>query len=198
MTPAPQASWRPLRMSSTTLSAKPLAACGCFKGAVPRTTYLSGQVLGEGTFLSLLWFIERVAPDPIMARVPRLAAQDEARHDAFGMSHLREHISFDPSLPGVLTNAVRRRHESLRHTAGLNAEAFDALVLMAAGSWEPASLGRGHDEVAALIRSMHINRKKRLIHLGFDDSDAEARKSNSRRIPTQREARRENRPSLTA
>jgi hypothetical protein len=131
------------------------------------------SVLGEGTFLSLLWFIERFAPDPITARVCRLAAQDEARHVAFGMSHLREHISADPSLREVLTNAVRRRHESLRHTAGLNAEVFEALVLMAAGSWEPASLGRGHDEVAALIQSMHVSRKKRLIHLGFDDSEAE-------------------------
>ena len=131
------------------------------------------SVLGEGTFLSLLWFIERFAPDPVTARVCRLAAQDEARHVAFGMSHLREHINADPSLRDVLTNAVRRRHDALLHTAGLNAEVFDALVLMAAGSWEPANLGQGHDEVAALIQSMHVSRRKRLIHLGFDDSEAE-------------------------
>jgi TusA-related sulfurtransferase len=131
------------------------------------------SVLGEGTFLSLLWFIERFAPDPVTARVCRLAAQDEARHVAFGMSHLREHINADPSLRDVLTNAVRRRHDALLHTAGLNAEVFDALVLMAAGSWDPANLGQGHDEVAALIQSMHVSRRKRLIHLGFDDSEAE-------------------------
>lgn len=50
------------------------------------------SVLGEGTFLNLLWFLERVAPDPVTSAVCRLAAQDEARHVAFGMSHLREHI----------------------------------------------------------------------------------------------------------
>src|SRR5438034_3146424 len=56
------------------------------------------SVLGEGTFLSLLWFLERFAPDPVTAAVCRLAAQDEARHVAFGMAHLREHIAADPGL----------------------------------------------------------------------------------------------------
>lgn len=131
------------------------------------------SVLGEGTFLSLLWFIEQFAPDPITARVCRLAAQDEARHVAFGMSHLRAHIQAKPEVRDVLTNAVRQRHETLRHTAGLNAEVFDALVLMAAGSWEPGSLRQGHREVATLLESMHASRKKRLIQLGFDDQEAD-------------------------
>jgi hypothetical protein len=131
------------------------------------------SVLGEGTFLSLLWFIERFAPDPVTAAVCRLAAQDEARHVAFGMSHLREHLNVNPSIRELLSNAVRRRHEMLRHTAGLNAEVFDALVLMAAGSWEAVDVARGHDRVAALIQEMHGGRSKRLMHLGFTDTEAE-------------------------
>jgi hypothetical protein len=131
------------------------------------------SVLGEGTFLSLLWFIERFAPDPVTAAVCRLAAQDEARHVAFGMSHLREHLNAEPSVRGLLINAVRRRNEALRYTAGLNSEVFDALVLTAAGSWEPADLTRGHDDVAALMREMHASRRKRLVRLGFSDIDAE-------------------------
>ena len=131
------------------------------------------SVLGEGTFLSLLWFIERFAPDPVTAAVCRLAAQDEARHVAFGMSHLRDHIRAEPSLRDSLTNAVRRRHEHLRHTAGLNAEVFDALVLMAAGSWEPEDLRRGYDEVAALTQDMHMSRRQRLVHLGFNQTEAD-------------------------
>jgi len=35
--------------------------------------------LGEGTFLSLLKFIEQYAPDPVTAAVARRAGQDEAR-----------------------------------------------------------------------------------------------------------------------
>jgi hypothetical protein len=131
------------------------------------------SVLGEGTFLSLLWFMERRAPDPVTAAVCRLAAQDEARHVAFGMSHLREHIKADPSICETLSNAVRRRHESLRHTAGLNGEVFDALTLMAAGSWEHADLVRGYDEVAALTRQMHEGRRKRMARLGFSETEAD-------------------------
>jgi hypothetical protein len=56
------------------------------------------SVLGEGTFLSLLWFLEQYAPDPVTAAVCRLAAQDEARHVAFGMAHLREHIAREPQV----------------------------------------------------------------------------------------------------
>jgi len=55
---------------------------------------------------------------------------------------VREHIQNDPSIRGTLMNAVRRRHETLRHTAGLNAEVFDALVLLAAGSWEGTDIAR--------------------------------------------------------
>jgi hypothetical protein len=131
------------------------------------------SVLGEGTFLSLLWFMERSAPDPVTAAVCRLAAQDEARHVAFGMAHLREHIKADPSVCETLSNAVRRRHEALRHTAGLNAEVFDALILMAAGSWQHPDLARGYDEVSGLIRHMHEGRRKRLIRLGFNESEAD-------------------------
>ena len=131
------------------------------------------SVLGEGTFLSLLWFLERFAPDPVTAAVCRLAAQDEARHVAFGLSHLSEHIGADPSLRDVLANAVRQRHDALRHTAGLNAEVFDALVLIAAGSWTPADLMLGYDQVADLVKEMHTGRRKRLIRLGFSEAEAE-------------------------
>src|SRR5207237_7797220 len=39
------------------------------------------SVLGEGTFISLLWFIERYAPDPGTAAAARLAARACAGHD---------------------------------------------------------------------------------------------------------------------
>ncbi len=130
------------------------------------------SVLGEGTFLSLLWFIEHYAPDPVTAAVARLAAQDEARHVAFGLAHLREHIAADPALRPRLAHAVRRRHDALRHTAGLNDEVFDALLLMAAGSWEPADLRRGHRCVMALLADMDEGRRKRLLRLGFTAEEA--------------------------
>jgi hypothetical protein len=100
--------------------------------------------------------------------VTRLTAQDEARHVAFGLSHLREHIQSDSSICTRLANSVRRRHDALRHTAGLNAEVFDALILMAAGSWEHARLREGHQRVIELTRDMDEGRQRRLKKLGFN------------------------------
>jgi hypothetical protein len=130
------------------------------------------SVLGEGAFLSLLWFIERHAPDPVTAAVCRLAAQDEARHVAFGMAHLRERIAQDPGITPKLANAVRRRHNALRDTAGLNEEVFDALLLMAASSWEPADLRLGYERLMLLVREMDELRRRRMVQLGFAESEA--------------------------
>jgi hypothetical protein len=131
------------------------------------------SVLGEGTFLSLLWFIEQFAPDPVTASVVRLAAQDEARHVAFGLAHLSQHLSTDAGLRPRLADAIHRRHEALRHTAGLNAEVFDALVLMAAGSWRHDDLREGYRRVLQLTRDMDEGRRKRLMRLGFSEPEAE-------------------------
>ena len=130
------------------------------------------SVLGEGTFLSLLWFIEQYAPDPVTASVARLAGQDESRHVAFGLAHLGQHLSTDPGLRPRLAAAIRGRHEALRHTSGLNAEVFDALLLMAAGSWEHADLQQGYRRVIQLTRDMDEGRRKRLMRLGFTEPEA--------------------------
>jgi TusA-related sulfurtransferase len=130
------------------------------------------SVLGEGTFLSLLWFIERYAPDPVTAAVAKLAAQDEGRHVAFGIAHLTQHLNNDPGFRPHLADSVRRRHDALQHTAGLNAEVFDALVLLAAGSWNADDLRRGHQRVMELTQEMDEGRRKRLRRLGFSEAEA--------------------------
>jgi hypothetical protein len=132
------------------------------------------SVLGEGSFLSLLWFLRDHAPDGCTREVARLAAQDEARHVAFGLAHLGRHVQDDPSLRGRLAAAVERRHGALANTSGLNAEVFDALVLLAAGDWSPASLRRGHGAVAELVGDMDAGRRQRLLRLGFEPAHATA------------------------
>ncbi|HEY5945273.1 MAG TPA: ferritin-like domain-containing protein [Kofleriaceae bacterium] len=132
------------------------------------------SVLGEGSFLSLLWFLRDHAPDPCTREVARLSAQDEARHVAFGLAHLGRHVQEDCTLHDRLTAAIHRRHGALANTAGLNTEVFDALVLLAAGDWSPASLRRGHAAVVALVGDMDNGRRQRLIRLGFDPEQASA------------------------
>jgi hypothetical protein len=132
------------------------------------------SVLGEGSFLSLLWFLRDHAPDVCTREVARLAAQDEARHVAFGLAHLARHIEEEPALRERLAAAIERRHGALANTAGLNAEVFDALVLLAAGDWAPAALRRGHAAVVDLVREMDRGRQARLARLGFPAEQAAA------------------------
>src|SRR6185369_11228580 len=72
------------------------------------------SVLGEGSFLSLLRFLAENAPDPITAQVAKLAGQDEARHVAFGLEHLRRHVQEAPALLPRLARAIETRHRALR------------------------------------------------------------------------------------
>lgn len=131
------------------------------------------SVLGEGSFLALLHFLYDHAPDPVTREVARLAAQDEARHVAFGLAHLERHAREDPALRPRLAAAIQRRHDALRHTAGLNEDVFDALVILAAGAFAPTAVASGYERVIALEREMDAGRQRRLARLGFD-ADAAA------------------------
>jgi hypothetical protein len=130
------------------------------------------SVLGEGTFLNLLWFLEEHAPDPVTRRVAQLAAQDEARHVAFGMNHLQYQLALDETLLSRLAAAIEQRHDVLSQTAGLNEEVFDALILLAAGAWTPEALAEGFDKVQHLKEEMHTGRASRLVRLGFTQQEA--------------------------
>lgn len=130
------------------------------------------SVLGEGTFLDLLRFIADHAPDQVTADVTRLAARDEARHVAFGVAHTAHLARADQAYLGALRQAVERRHSALRDTAGLNAEVFDSLVLLAAGSWAPEAIRRGWQAVRDLQADMDEGRRRRLAFIGFPDDEA--------------------------
>ncbi len=128
------------------------------------------SVLGEGSFLALLRFIDHHGPDLVTRQVCRLAAADEARHVAFGMAHLEAEARRDPRLLERLALAVESRHDALAHTAGLNEEVFDALVLLAAGAWD--RLAEGWGAVVSLKQEMDHGRKLRLRRLGYPEDEA--------------------------
>ncbi|MFO1400842.1 MAG: ferritin-like domain-containing protein [Steroidobacteraceae bacterium] len=131
------------------------------------------SVLGEGSFVNLLGFLREHAPDPVTRAICRLAARDEARHVAFGMSHLAHRLRVQPGYLARLQVAVEQRHEELAPTAGLNEEVFDALVLLAAGSLAAPAIARGHAAVQQLKLEMAAGRRARLLHLGFDGGQAQ-------------------------
>ena len=130
------------------------------------------SVLGEGSFVDLLGFLVEHAPDPITARVAWLAMQDERRHVLFGVAHLAQQAQLEPGLRHRLRGAIERRYDVLRNTAGLNADVFDALVILAAGDWTPQAIGRGYDSVRQMERRMDEGRRRRLERLGFPADEA--------------------------
>ena len=130
------------------------------------------SVLGEGSFLNLLAFLQRHAPDPVTRRVAQLALQDEARHVAFGVGHLEHAVGADPALRERLRAAMERRHDALTDTAGLNQEVFDALVVLGAGEWSPDAIAAGWSAVQQLQAEMDDGRRRRLVRLGFPADEA--------------------------
>jgi hypothetical protein len=80
----------------------------------------------------------------------------------------------DPSLKDRLRAAIHRRHDALVDTAGLNRDVFDALVVLAAGSWAPDDVAAGYRRVQELQYAMDQGRQRRLVRLGFHPDEAAA------------------------
>jgi len=131
------------------------------------------SVLGEGTFLDLLRFVEEHAPDGCTAEIARRTRADESRHVHFGMAHVRHALASDPSLFSRLEAAVRKRAATLHDVGGVPAPLQDALTVLAAGGTEPRAIARGHEAFRALVETMHAARIKRLERAGFTEAQAE-------------------------
>ncbi|MFT5524477.1 MAG: TusA-related sulfurtransferase [Pirellulaceae bacterium] len=132
------------------------------------------SVLGEGTFVDLLTFIENHAPDEVTAEIVRRARNDETRHVHFGLVHVRHALAQDPSLYTRLEAAVRKRAVSLANVGGAPEPLQDGLTLLAAGSTHPKDVARGHESFRELLQTMHTSRVKRLEHAGFTAEQAQS------------------------
>jgi hypothetical protein len=130
------------------------------------------SVLGEGTFIDLLRFVEEHAPDEATRVIAQRTRADEARHVRFGLCHVRHAIATDPGLPMRLEDAVRRR-AAVMSAEGIPAPVQDAFTILAARGDDPASVSRGHDAFRALLETMQQNRQKRLLAAGFTDEQAQ-------------------------
>ena len=130
------------------------------------------NVLGEGTFLDLLRFIETHAPDAATAAAARLAHRDERRHVHFGISNIKRSVSIDRDVVGRLVTAAETRAAKLVSLSGLSPVLQEALTIMAARSLQPAYLSDAAADVRALMQTMERNRLRRLQACGFDTATA--------------------------
>jgi hypothetical protein len=130
------------------------------------------NVLGEGTFLDLLRFVERRAPDAATAGAARLAHRDERRHVQFGIAHVRRRLAHDPSEEEALVAAAEARAAKLTSLSGLSPLLGDSLTTMAARSRQPADVAEAASALQGLMQTMERNRIRRLRAAGFDERTA--------------------------
>ncbi|WP_135557424.1 sulfurtransferase TusA family protein [Paenibacillus cymbidii] len=132
------------------------------------------HVLGEGTFLDLLTFIEEHAPDPVTRQIVALAKIDEGRHVAYGIGHVRHIIECHSGMVQALVDAANERNEYLDAAgAGENSHLMEALAILAGGGRKPEQLKRGFALVRKLKVVMHEHRMQRLLQIGLERDTAE-------------------------
>jgi hypothetical protein len=131
------------------------------------------SVLGEGTFLDLLRFIEDHAPEPVTAEICRRARADESRHVHFGMAHMRYYLGQGPAHYEELRAAVRQRAAALPSVTEVSPRVREALAILAAGGTDADRLAGGTGRVHRLLEEMHAHRLQRLQAAGFTSDQAE-------------------------
>ena len=131
------------------------------------------HVLGEGTFLDLLAYIEEHAPDPVTADIVRKARADEGRHVAYGVAHVKRHLAKEPTLADELVAAAEERSSVLQATTGTNPPVLEALTILGGGGSSPDQIRAGTAAVRELHRSMDEYRTRRMLQIGLDRPTAE-------------------------
>lgn len=131
------------------------------------------SVLGEGTFLDLLRFIEEHAPDPATAEIMRRARLDETRHVHFGMAHVKHTLAADPGRAQELVIAVKSRAAVLEGVTGISPLVKQALTVLSGGGLAPEQITLGMARVEGLMALMDTNRRKRLLTTGFSEAQAQ-------------------------
>jgi len=131
------------------------------------------HVLGEGTFLDLLGFIENHAPDPVTAELVRRSRLDEGRHVAYGVAHVRQQLRADPTRADELVASAEERSAILQATTGINPPVLEALTILGGGGSSPEQRKAGVAAVKGLHQSMDEYRVRRMLQVGLDRATAE-------------------------
>ena len=127
------------------------------------------HVMGEGTFIDLLSFLEKYMPDDATKKIIKLAKRDEQRHVAYGMEHVKSAIEQNPKRINSLKNSAFKRKEFMDEINTESSMLIESLAILAGGGDEPNLYKKGFDLVEELKKKMNENRIKRLIDIGMDE-----------------------------
>ena len=127
------------------------------------------HVMGEGTFIDLLSFLEKHLPDEATKKIIRLSKRDEIRHVAYGMEHVKSAIEQNPNRINALKNSAFQRKQFMDEVSSESSMLLESLAILAGGSDAPIDYKRGFNLVEELKKTMNENRIKRLIQIGMDE-----------------------------
>ncbi len=128
------------------------------------------HIMGEGTFIDLLRFLEesfRALGDEASAHLLYLARRDESRHVAYGMSNIKYAIAQNPAKIQALKEVVFARKHYLDTQSSESSLLLESMAILRGGGEE--HILRGFEEVLELKKKMEKNRTNRLIECGIDE-----------------------------
>ena len=127
------------------------------------------HVMGEGTFIDLLKFLENYMPDASTKRILNYVRRDESRHVAYGMAHVSSALAQNPKRINSLKETAFKRKEFMDEINGESTMLLESLSILAGGGTSIEHYKRGYEAVEDLKKTMNRNRIKRLMDIGMDE-----------------------------
>lgn len=127
------------------------------------------HIMGEGTFIDLLQFLEVHSEDEPTKKLFNLARKDEARHVVYGMNNVKTCIASNPKKIELLKDAVFKRKHYLDELSGESTLLIESLALFAGKGSGASQIRQGFELVELLKQKMETNRTKRLVECGIDE-----------------------------
>jgi len=137
------------------------------------------HISGEGAVLTMFRMGELMGQNDAEKRMYRLCAQDEARHVAFGVMHLRFLCEHAPErraeIECYLDEAEAQIMAGLQNPAGTQAETSEALAILLGGG--KAHYDEGHKMLLVIRRRQLKEYMKRVQSAGFGERFENGRSS---------------------
>ena len=132
------------------------------------------HLVGEGFIQSMFRMGELIAPSEVDKRIFRLAAQDESRHVAFGVMHLKHLLEVEPERREEIHTYLDRMEGQVGGTpnqTGLTGggDTTEALAILLGGGKSESQLNEGYKKLMAVRRRQFNEYVHRLDVVGLGD-----------------------------
>ena len=132
------------------------------------------HLVGEGFVQSLFRMGEMIAHSEVDKKIFRLAAQDESRHVAFGVMHMKHLLEAEPERREEIHTYLDRMEGQVGQTpnqSGLTGggDTSEALAILLGGGKDEARLNEGYSKLMAIRRRQFMEYLHRLDVVGLSD-----------------------------